>query len=284
MPLAAFRLVFLGIVLLSVLGNTTAPYLLTNIHVRGNDWRAETVLVGGLNGLLIGEFVSIAFWILFDSISLTKKLLFGTSLGLFVAASLIVGLQASPGMPVSAGVFILVSGSLFPLLLACLFYCVQRLTSRKLEARLWGESGRNSKQYGIGLLLGVMVAVAFAITIIRSVLPSGGDDWLSSWEFVFLSLWFVWLAIGSTLFIWFPFLSILRPSVAKIATALIFAVFGPSFFQWIASFVLIGRFQFQLPLMFPPLAQSISFGLLFTSLLMGVLIRLLGPAKKEGGR
>ena len=280
MTLTPLRIAFIVIALLSALGNGYVPSAFKAFRLTGrmDRWEPQTILCGVFHGLLIGEFIAIAFWILFDSISLPKKLLLGTFLGCFLAACFIAGLQVWPGMPMSIGILILAVGSSFPLVFAGLFYGVERLTCAKMvRSKLAFESAGRSQQYGVGFLLAVMVAVALGITIVRSVLPVGGSyNWLSTWEYVFIGLWFVLLAIGVTLFIWFPFVSVLQPTRVNIWASLLLAVLGPSFFLWISSFVLIGGFKIQSSSMFPALPQSISFGLLASSLLLGVLIKCLG--------
>jgi len=279
MHLVPLRLAFLGIAVLSALGNLFVPFLLTTFQFSFNpEWDFGTVFVGVLNGFLIGEFVAIAFWILFDPMSLPIKILLGALIGLFLSGCLVLGVQVWPGMPLAAGVFILIVGSVFPLVFVCLLVGVRRLTLPKNGTILGAEPQGKSRQYGIGFLLGVMIAVALAITIIRSVVPSSsGGGWLSYWEFVFLSLWFVWLSIGVTLFIWFPFVSVLKTSWFNISIALVLAVFGPSLFDWTSGFILmwIGRMNpganYKI---FSVLPQCISFGLLATSLLLGAIIRL----------
>jgi hypothetical protein len=90
--LTPLRLAFIGIAILSAIGNLGVPLgfkvfeissLAGGTRLRNVGWNPLTVLAGFWNGLLIGEFVSVAFWILFDSVSLPKKLLLGTFLGFF---------------------------------------------------------------------------------------------------------------------------------------------------------------------------------------------------------
>jgi hypothetical protein len=281
MYLAPFRISFLGIAILSALGNLIAPFVLNQfgIYSVGN-WNFQTIWVGALNGLLIGEFVAVAFWMLYDPLSLSKKLLLGTFVGLLLAACLILGMKVWPGMPLSAGVFVLIVGSMFPILFVCFLYGARRITMMKDGAMFASKPEGKSRQYGIGFLFVVMVVVALTLTLIRSVLPSGGDDWLSAWEFVFLGLWFVWLSISVTLFIWFPFLSVMHTTWFNVSVSLVLAVLGPSLFDWISSFILIGRWNAGYAVkMFDALPQCMSFGLFATSLLMGAIIRLC--AQKE---
>ena len=287
--LTPLRLAFIGIAILSAIGNLGVPFgfklfemssLAGGTRFRNFGWNPWTVLAGFLNGLLIGEFVAVAFWILFDSVSLPKKLLLGTFLGCFLAACLIVGLQVWPGMPVAAGVFILVVGALLPIAFAGLVCCVARLCSPKvLRTKLAFESASRSQQFGVGFLLAVMFVVALAITMIRSVLPTGRSDWLSAYEFLFVGLWFGWLAIGTSLFIWFSFASVVQPTRVHIGTCIGLALLGPSLFQWISSFMLIGQMRIQTTPFFEALPQSISFGLLATSLLLGLVFRAIGNRK-----
>jgi hypothetical protein len=142
--LTPLRLAFIGIAILSAIGNLGVPFgfkvfemssLSGGMRFRNVGWNPLAVLAGFLNGLLIGEFVSVAFWILFDSVSLPKKLLLGTFLGFVLAACLIVGLQVWPGMPVAAGVFILVVGALLPIAFAGLVYLSQGYAAQKYCAR-----------------------------------------------------------------------------------------------------------------------------------------------------
>lgn len=289
--LTPLRIAFVSIATLSALGNLGVPFGFTWFEMAfnarkarlgglGRGWDPGTVLAGFLNGLLIGEFVAIAFWMLFESISLPKRLLLGTFLGCFLATCLIVGLQVWPGMPVAAGVFILVVGALLPSAFAGLVYCVAKLCSPKvLQTKLAFESASRSQQFGVGFLLTVMFAVALVITMIRSVLPSGQSDWLSAYEFLFMGLWFVWLAIGTSLFIWFSFASVVQPTRVHIGTSVSLALLGPSLFQWISSFMLIGQMRIRTTPFFDALPQSISFGLLATSLMLGLIFRAIGNRK-----
>ncbi len=276
MHLVPFRISFLSIAILSALGNLVVPFALSLIRIDSvGIWNFQTVWVGALNGLLIGEFVAVAFWMMYDPLSLSKKLLLGTFVGLLLAACLVLGMQVWPGMPMVAGVFLLIVGSVFPSLFACILYGVKRITMLKNGRTFTSKSQSTSRQYGIGFLLLVMVVVALTITLIRSVLPTGGDGWLSTWEFVYLAVWFVWLSIGVTLFIWFPFLAVLRTTWFNVRVSLVLAIFGPSLFDWFSGFMLIGRMNpgrnFE---MFDALPQCMSFGLLIASLLLGAILRL----------
>lgn len=279
MHLVPFRISFLSIAILSALGNLVVPFLFTLLRIDFVDgWNFQTVWIGVMNGLLIGEFVAVAFWMMYDPLSLLKKLLFGTFVGLLLAACLVLGMQVWPGMPMVAGVFLLIVGSVFPSLFACLLYGAKRITMLKKGRMITSESQSKSRQYGIGFLMLVMAAVALAITLIRSVLPTGGDGWLSSREFVCLAVWFGSLSIGVTLFIWFPFRSVLQTTWFNLCVSLVLAIFGPSLFGWFSGFMLIGRLSpganFK---MFDAVPQCMSFGLLTTSLLLGTIIRLCVP-------
>ena len=262
MHLAPFRISFMSIVILSALGNLVVPFVFTLFRIDFVDgWNFQTFWIGALNGLLIGEFVAVAFWMMYDPLSLSKKLLLGTFVGLLLAACLVLGMQVWPGMPMVVGVFLLIVGSVFPSLFACFLYGVKRIAMLMKGRTFTSESQRASRQYGIGFLMLVMAAVALAITLIRSVLPTGGDGWLSSREFMCLAVWFVWLSIGVTLFIWFPFRSVLQTTWFNLCVSLVLAIFGPSLFGWFSGFMLIGRLSpganFK---MFDALPQCMSFG------------------------
>lgn len=279
MDVFRLRIIFSAIALLSAFGNLGVPFVLSSLSYDfpTGRWDAKTVWTGFLDGLLIGEFLAIAVWILFDAWSLSMRLLIGAFLGLFLAGCLILGFQVWPGLPMAVCVFIMIVGSVLPFVFAGFLYGARRLSMNKNLAKLASQSESRSRQYGIGFLLAVMFAVALAITLIRWVLRSAGKDgWLdSNWEFVFLGLWFFCLSMSVTLFMWFPFLSVFKTTSFNLGCTLVLTILFPSFFHWISGFLLFGRLSpgtsFRLFSAFP---QSMSFGVLTSSLLLGTIIRL----------
>lgn len=263
--------------ILSVFCNLVVPDILKAFHLDGGvqlkTWEFEVVLGGFLSGLLISEFIAIGFWILLDTMSVSNKLVAGLSLGVLLAACLIVGTQVWSGF--DAALFILILGVLMPLAFAGIFFGLARLLApRLLQSKNTSHATERSRQFGIGYLMVLMVFIAVLLSIIRYVMPLVLIPKLELRVFIGIGFWSVWLVVGTSVFAWFSFAAVVRPSFLNVVMSLWIAVVGPSIFQWIASFFLVGGgLSIKNPQWFDVHPQSISFGILAASLLIGLIVR-----------
>ena len=274
MHLIPLRIAFLGIALLSAIGNSVVPLVLRSIAFESlNDqWDAQTVWIGVLDGLVIGEFVAIAVWILFDDLFLIKKLLMGTFFGFVLAACLVFGIQVWPGMPVQFAVTVLLIGSALPGACTGLLYGVARLISPDTVRSTGAAQSERSRQYGIASLFGLMIMVALVITIARAIMPVTTAGGWTTWDAIRVLLWFAWVAVGVTVFVWFPIALVSQPSLFYLISTFLLALLGPSFFYWISMVAVTRTIGFS-DTFFPVFPQCMSVGLLVTSLVLGCILR-----------
>ena len=275
---SSMRLAFIGILLLSGIGNLCMPAILQAISLDSSSldsWSLEVVICGILDGLLIGEFLSIAFWLLLESMTLLRKLLLGSCAGFSLSACLVAGLQVWEGMPRGAAVFIWVVGSLLPFAFAVfLWFWSVLIRTDDLPLRLGAKNSRNT-QYGVGFLLFSMFAVAAAIFLIRVSLPSDQDTWFPAGELAAIVMWFVWLVAATSLFAWITVKTIIRSTLFFTGVVVLLSIFGPDCFHFVASMVLPKSFSIQFRL-WEPLPHTVAIGLLISALIIGLVCRAWG--------
>ena len=276
------RLAFIGIVLLSGVANLCVPFALNALddsfsspNFSTTNWNLVWLLVGILNGLLIGEFLAIAIWILWEKISLHRKLLLGFVAGFLLSACLVIGIQIWEGMPRSAAILLWVVGVLYPFAFAIWILVWSILIGRKQFQLQLIPREAGQAQYGIGFLLLSMLAVAVAIATIRISLPTDRHKWLSAFEFLSVAFWLLWIAIATSLLAWLAFAMILRPTRFNIGAVFLLTLFGPTVFQLVASFILVGKSRLNFKL-FEPLAHSIALGVLTAGIILGLVYRQFG--------
>ncbi len=240
----------------------------------------QSLLLGFSNGLLIGEFFVVAFWVCIDEGPLKNRLLIGTACGLFLAISLIAGLQVWPGMPLVAAIMFCIVGVVLPFIDASMLFLISRWVSTDLRSDLRVNRPYKDSQFGVGYLMMTTLFVALTLALIRLVLPSTRSPWLNSLEFLYLAAWFVWLAVGTSLTVWGVMLAWIRPNLFSIAACVLLASVGPGLFQWISSQFMIGQFQFRFR-WFDSLPYAIAMGLVFTGSLLGFVYRRWGPKKPK---
>jgi hypothetical protein len=273
----AFRMAFMIVLIVSAVGNLSAPLLLGHrFNTQGTNWSYHTMVIGILNGLLLGQFMAISVWMLSDPMAFARKWLIGTSAGFLLGLTLVIGAQAWPGMPMGVAIFFVVVGTVLPTVLCGLLSIVSMLPVHGLQ--LYQPDHQTvpaSKQFGVGYLLVVMLCLSVAFVIVQKLVPANKDTWLSAWDFVVLGVWMVWLSFATSVFVWYPMTAVLQPRFSRIVICMLLVLFGPTLFQWVVwCTIRMERFRFSSPSVFPPLAQCISFGLLLASLLLGLLLRL----------
>ncbi len=275
--LRSLRFAFLGLLLLSGIANLCVPSSLDffDVPLVIGRWKIFGVFVGILNGLLIGEFLSLAFWILLDPISLHRKFLLGFCGGFFLSTCLIVGCQVWDGMPMAAAILMWVVGVLFPFAFAVSLRGWSALVlGKSFPLRLVpGMSGQS--QFGIGFLLSAMSALAIAFAVIRVVLPPVRENWLSGVEFLSVGIWFIWLVIATSMFTLLAFATVVLPTRVRIGSVILLTILGQSIFQLVASLIVVGQFRFDFQ-PFEPLSQSTAIGLLISGVILGIVYRLFG--------
>ncbi len=266
------RLAFLGIVLLSGIANLALPSALNSFAIPLFLWRYRDIVVGILNGLFFGEFISVAFWILLDPISLHRRLLLGFCAGFFLATCRIIGTQDWEGILREVAIMQWLVGVLFPIAFAVSLRCWSPLVVGKdFPLQLVRRRPRQA-QFGTGFLLSSMSALAIAFAIIRVLLPPG-VSWRSGSSFELLAVggWLVLFVIATSMFTVLAFATVVLPTRVRIGSVILLTILGPSFFQWVASGIV--RFDFKA---FEPLAQSMAIGFLISGVILGIVFRLFG--------
>lgn len=238
----------------------------------GDSWSLSTLCCGIVNGLLIGEFHLIAFWMLMEPISLLRKLLLGSCAGFSLAACLVIGSQVWEGMPQAAAIFLWLVGIVLPFAFAVgLLVWSVLIRTNALPLQLWSGNAKQV-QYGVRFLLISTVVVAVAFSLIRVSLPSNQDRWLSALELGSLVFWFIWLVSSTSLFAWMVVTTIMRSTLFLTGVVVLLTIFGPVFFQLIASMVLLNRFAIQFRL-WAPIPHAMAIGLLISAGIIGLVFR-----------
>lgn len=281
--LTPFRIAFVGLFGAAILGNIVTPFLLDHFRLATppTSWNASSLVVGFINGMLIGEPFLIAFWFLLDRSRLPSRFLNTLCLGFFTGISLVGGLQVWPGMPVAAACVIIASAVLLPFFVVMVLRLVAWM-SRNTLCEPVAPAPRNSggSQFGLGYLLLATFFIALAMASLRAAMPKSQDGWLTAAEFLILVCWFAWLAFATSLFVWIHFLTWRTFSLAKVSIAIIISVLGPNLFQWVSSQMLFGRMGFRFR-WFDPRAYSMSFGLIFASMVLAGLVYIFRDAESK---
>lgn len=281
----AKRCLFAWLVLCAVIsfsGNLLLPKAVERLTWT---WQEPTSLV--LTGGLLAQFAAVGIWMALSRWTSPFRILSGITLGAFLPLTLIGGMnwaysKQNQDIPVAGFVVMILAGVSIPLIVAWLLS--QLLRGRKAvllcsETSPPREASSQNKQYGLKFLLAAMATTAVLTQTLRASFPKSEVNWLDSWEYVPLALWFLWLMVGLAVVAWLHCLIVLEPRrrwwmwMAWLACVTV----GPLLFQAVSAYGIFGgststhRFRFELSRRILAFAYRIELGLV-----LGTLLALLG--------
>jgi hypothetical protein len=270
-----FRIWFLVLLLISVLGNAMLPWVVECVAA-GDYYRPGRVsrseIIGAtLMGGFLSQLGSMGSWMALSTWPGAYRILFGLLIGILCPIMLVIGLTIVDGgePPMAAFLVMAIAGPVIVLgvgALMRLFFHRKKL-SHPQDAANNPVLPAMGKQFDMRFLLAVMIAVALITQLIRVTLPTSSESWLDDvWQYALMAAWFVWLIVGLAILVGLlAKVFFERPSWVNRVTLIACFLLGPLAFQVFSSYVLFNPAYVNTRLAFTIDAASILYAYLITT-------------------
>jgi hypothetical protein len=256
-----FRIWFLVLLLISVLGNAILPWVVERV-AEGDFYRpgriSRSEIIGAtLMGGFLSQLASVATWMALSTWPGSYRILFGILLGILCPIMLLIGITIVEGRepPIAAFIVMAIAGPVIVLGLGALMrlFFHRKKLSHPDDAASNVDLPAMGKQFDMRFLLAVMIAVALITQLIRVTLPTSSERWLVGSEYALLAVWFVWLIVGLTILVGLQAKVFFEPrSWVNRVAFIVCLLLGPFAFQVFSSYVLFNpayvnaRFAFKI--------------------------------------